>query len=256
MPLYTVLIRVCHWSGLPSSLSYIPSFCQMYLHMVTLELTSVTDRLEIRWTMLAMSVVLSSMSKRHHALAMEAATEDSWLWQCIRHVNCSNSSNVCGWMLHSIPSCLYALWNQGFFSNFLNGPTFLSLEGTACYTPLHQTRIDQEQLRSILRPVTPQSRRRQAGTGASLITCLDMWTDWWHARDKEQSRICPCLKVWRQRSCYRVSVAIESGEFVHLELHNCKKALSLGISHINSLRHSKRRVDRHSRRVWEVLPNQ
>ena len=52
------------------------------------------------------------------------STEDSWLCQCTRHVNCSNSSNVCGWMLHSIPICLYSLWNQGFFSNCLNGPTF------------------------------------------------------------------------------------------------------------------------------------
>ena len=41
-------------------------------------------------------------------------------------------------------------------------------------------------------------------------------------------------------------VAVESGEFVHLDL-NCKKALSLGISHINSHCRSKRRVDRLSR---------
>ena len=70
------------------------------------------------------------------------------------------------------------------------------------------------------------------------------------------------VRVWRsdaQRSCNRVRrrggytthhslrlvlVAVERGEFVHLELNNCKKALSLGVSHINSLRRSKRRVDR------------
>ena len=37
--------------------------------------------------------------------------------------------------------------------------------------------------------------------------------------------------------------AIENGEFVHIDL-NCKEALILGISHINSPRRSKRRVDR------------
>ena len=40
-------------------------------------------------------------------------------------------------------------------------------------------------------------------------------------------------------------VAVENGEFVHLDL-NSKKALSLGISH-NSPSHSKRLVDRLSR---------
>ena len=40
-----------------------------------------------------------------------------------------------------------------------------------------------------------------------------------------------------------LSVAVESGEFVRLDL-NCKKALRLGIPPTKSPRRSKRRVDR------------
>ena len=40
--------------------------------------------------------------------------------------------------------------------------------------------------------------------------------------------------------------SVENGEFVHIDL-NCKEALSLGRSHINSPSRSKRQVDRVSR---------
>ena len=53
------------------------------------------------------------------------------------------------------------------------------------------------------------------------------------------------LELHHSRICLLL-VAVESGEFVNIDL-NCNKALSLGISHINQLGRSKRRVDRLSR---------
>ena len=53
------------------------------------------------------------------------------------------------------------------------------------------------------------------------------------------------LELHHSRMCI-ILVAVESGEFVHLDL-NCNNALSLGISHINPRGRSKRQVDRLSR---------
>ena len=54
------------------------------------------------------------------------------------------------------------------------------------------------------------------------------------------------LELNHSRICLLL-VAVESAQSVHLDLNNCNKALSLGISHINPPGRSKRWVDRLSR---------